>query len=189
MAGKIETAYVLAGGLSRRMGTNKLSLIIDGVSLLERTTTKCAASFEQVKLVAPEVGDLAELGYPVILDSPSALGPMAGIIAALEDCQAESCFVTAADLFDLRAEVVALLVSQYRGQQYLGLKEPLGIQPLCGIYHRSALTVLHARASQGEFGMVDALKQMATDSIALPPGLWRNINCPEDLAAVEAYGG
>jgi molybdopterin-guanine dinucleotide biosynthesis protein A len=189
MAGNIEIAYVLAGGRSRRMGTNKLSLVIDGVSLLERTTTKCAASFEQVKLVAPEVGDLAELGYPVILDSPSALGPMAGVIAALEDCQAESCFVTAADLFDLRTEVVELLVSQYSGRQYFGLKERRGTQPLCGIYHKSALAVFCARAAKGQFGMTDALNEMDTDAVALPPGLWRNINCPEDLAAVEGYDG
>jgi len=154
-----------------------------------RKTAKCAASFDQVKLVAPKVGKLSELGYPVVLDSPRAAGPMAGVIAAIEDCRSENCFVTAADLFDLRAEVVALLVSQYRGQQYFGLKEPLGIQPLCGIYHKSALTVLRARADQGQFGMADALKQMDTDSIALPPGQWRNINYPEDLVAVEGYHG
>jgi molybdopterin-guanine dinucleotide biosynthesis protein A len=189
MAGNIEIAYVLAGGRSRRMGTNKLSLVIDGVSLLERTTSRCAASFEQVKLVAPEVGNLAELGYPVILDSPRALGPMAGIIAALEDCQAEICFVTAADLFDLRTEVVELLVSQYSGRQYFGLKERRGIQPLCGIYHKSALTVLRARAAKGQFGMTDALHEMDTEAVALPPGRWRNINGPEDLVAVEGYDG
>ncbi|MBU8933506.1 MAG: molybdenum cofactor guanylyltransferase [candidate division Zixibacteria bacterium] len=187
MAGRIEIAYVLAGGRSSRIGTDKLSLIIDGVTLLEHTTTKCAAVLDQVKLVAPKVGKLSELSFPVVLDSPSAAGPMAGVIAAVEDCRAESCFVTAADLFDLRAEVIALLVSQYRGQQYFGLMEPLGIQPLCGIYHKSALTVLYARANQGRFGMTDAVRQMDTDSIVLPQDQWRNINTPEDLASVRDY--
>jgi molybdopterin-guanine dinucleotide biosynthesis protein A len=188
MAERIKIAYVLAGGHSRRMGVDKLSLIVNGVSLLEHVTTKCAATIGQVKLVAPKIGRLSELGYPIVPDSPRAEGPMAGVIAALEDCQWENCFVTAADLFDLRAEVIALLVSQYRGQQYFGLEEPKGIQPLCGIYHKSALTILCARAGQGQFGMTDALKRMDTDSITLPPGKWRNINCPEDLVALEGYG-
>ncbi len=182
-------AYVMAGGKSRRMGTNKLSLRINGISLLERTAAKCAAAFDEVKLVAPGVDGLSDLGYPVVLDSSQASGPMAGVIAALENCSAESCFVTAADLLDLSADVIALLVSQYRGQQYFGLQEQAGIQPLCGIYHKSALGLLHARAGKGQFGMIDALNEMDIDAVALPKGQWRNINCPEDLAAVEGYDG
>jgi molybdopterin-guanine dinucleotide biosynthesis protein A len=157
--------------------------------LLERTIATCAVSFDRVKVVAPEAGKVSELGYPVVLDSPRASGPMAGVIAALEDCSTDTCFVTAADLLDLRTEVIQLLVSQYRGQQYFGLKEHAGIQPLCGIYHKSALKVLHARAGDELFGMNDALKQMSSASIVVPPGSWRNINCPDDLIAVEGYDG
>jgi molybdopterin-guanine dinucleotide biosynthesis protein A len=189
MAEMIDTAYVLAGGQSRRMGTDKLSLAFDGVSLLERTVSRCAASFDQVKLVAPQVGTLADWGRTVVLDSPEASGPMAGVIAALEDCCAEACFVTAADLFDLRTDVIELLISRYQGEQYLGIGEPEGIQPLCGIYNKSALPVFRARASEGRFGMKDALEYMAADSVALPPGRWRNLNCPDDLATLEGYNG
>ena len=189
MAERIEIAYVLAGGQSRRMGTDKLSLMIDGKSLLERTITKCAASFERVKLVAPRMGKLAGLGYPVVLDSPTAAGPMAGVIAALEDCPADNCFVTAADLFDLSPDIIELLVSQYSGQTFFGVEEQRGLQPLCGIYHKSALAVLSARADRGQFGMVDALQEMDTGSVTLPPGQWRNLNCPEDLATLEGYHG
>jgi molybdopterin-guanine dinucleotide biosynthesis protein A len=189
MAERNKIAYVLAGGQSRRLGTDKLSLIIDGMSLLERTTAKCAASFDQVRLVAPKVGSLSELGYPVVQDSSRASGPMAGVIAALEDCSTDTCFVTAADLLDLRTEVIMLLVSRYRGQQYFGLREQRSVQPLCGIYQNSALAVLCARAGQGQFGMAAALKEMDTDTVALPPGRWRNINWPEDLSALEGCSG
>jgi molybdopterin-guanine dinucleotide biosynthesis protein A len=189
MTEKTEIAYVLAGGKSRRMGSNKLSLIIDGMSMLERTIATCAASFDRIKLVAPVVGALAGLDYTVVQDSPGAAGPMAGVIAALEDCPMDSCFVTAADLIDLRTEVIELLVSQYQGQQFFGLKEQRGIQPLCGIYHVSAVDVFRVRARRGQFGMIDALQELNTGSIALPLSQWRNINCPEDLTSVEGFGG
>ena len=189
MAEKTKIAYVLAGGQSRRMGTNKLSLVIDGISLLEHTARKCAACFDQVKLVAPQSDNLLHLGYPVVLDSLEAFGPMAGVIAALECCPNQTCFVTAADLYDLGVEIIASLTSQYRGQQFFGLRERMGIQPLCGIYHKSALSVLLKKAKCGEYGMADALSEMDIETISLPPGQWRNLNRPEDLAAVEGYNG
>ncbi|MEE8577090.1 MAG: molybdenum cofactor guanylyltransferase [candidate division Zixibacteria bacterium] len=182
-------AYVLAGGQSRRMGRDKLSLIIDGMSLLDRTVTTCSTSFEQVMLVAPKPGKLSGLGYPVVLDSPIASGPMAGVIAALEDCSDDCCFLTAADLFDLSSAGIDLIVSRYQGQDFLGFEESRGIQPLCGIYGKSALAVLRSCAKKGEFKMRSALKQLNVSRLALPPGLWRNINCPEDLKAVDGNNG
>jgi molybdopterin-guanine dinucleotide biosynthesis protein A len=175
-------AYVLAGGGSRRMGTDKLFIEINGQSLLARTAATCEAYFRQVKLVAGQSDKFLSLGYPVVLDSPKARGPVAGVIAALEDCDDDCCFVTAADLIDLRADVIASLITQYRGQQYLGLIEPRGLQPLCGVYHKSSLGVFYRCAQDGEFRVAEALNRLDHDGIALPSGRWRNINSREDLA-------
>lgn len=175
-------AYVLVGGSSRRMGVDKLFLKIDGQSLLERTIATCEACFKQVKLVAGQSVKFSSLGFTVVLDSPRARGPMAGVIAALEDCDTDSCFVTAADLFDLSAEVIASLVTQYHGQQYLGLIETDGLQPLCGLYHKSSLEVFYRCAQNGEFCMAEAMKALNHSGIVLPTGQWRNINYREDLA-------
>jgi molybdopterin-guanine dinucleotide biosynthesis protein A len=113
---------------------------------------------------------------------------MAGVIAALEDCETDSCFLTAADLFDLSAEVIASLVAQYRGQQYLGVIESNGLQPLCGIYHTSSLGAFYRCAQNGEYRMAEALNELNFGGVALPSGQWRNINSPEDLA-VEGLNG
>jgi molybdopterin-guanine dinucleotide biosynthesis protein A len=182
MVTKNLVAYVLAGGSSRRMGVDKLFLQIDGQSLLERTLATCEAYFQQVKLVAGQSAKFSSLDYPVVLDSPRARGPMAGVIAALEDCGTDVCFVTAADLFDLSAEVIASLVAQYRGQQYFGLIETNRLQPLCGIYHKSSLNVFYRCAQNREFRMAEALKILNHSGIILPTGQWRNINYREDLA-------
>jgi molybdopterin-guanine dinucleotide biosynthesis protein A len=106
---------------------------------------------------------------------------MAGVIAALEDCKTDYCFVTAADLADLSTEIITLLVDMYNNQQYLGLRESGGVQPLCGIYHKSALDVFYNRAQKADFGMTRAVKAMNHKGVILPAGQWRNINCPEDL--------
>lgn len=175
-------AYVLAGGSSHRMKVDKLSLQIGGQSLLERTIATCEACFGQVKLVAGQSDRFSSLDYTVVPDSPRARGPMAGVIAALEDCETDSCFLTAADLFDLSTEVIESLVAQYRGQQYLGVMESNGLQPLCGIYHKSSLGVFYQCAQNDEYSMAGALNALNSDGVALPSGQWRNINSPEDLA-------
>jgi len=175
-------AYVLAGGSSRRMGVDKLFLRIDGQSLLERTMATCEACFKQVKLVSGQSPKFSSLDYAVVLDSPKARGPMAGVIAALEDCNTDSCFVTAADLFDLSIEVITLLINQYHDQHYLGLIETNGLQPLCGIYHKSSLDVLYRCAQNGEYCLAAAMKELNHSGIVLPTDQWRNINYREDLA-------
>jgi len=163
------------------MGVDKLFLQINGRSLLEHTIAVCETSFHPVKLVSGKADKFSLLEYPIVIDSPKACGPMAGVIAALEDCEADYCFVTAADLFDLRAEVITLLIDQYKGQQYLGMLEPDGIQPLCGIYHKSALEAFYQFAQKGEFSMKKAVAALNHEAVALPAGTWRNINSPEDL--------
>jgi molybdopterin-guanine dinucleotide biosynthesis protein A len=175
-------AYVLAGGSSQRMRADKLLLRIDGQSLLERTIATCESCFRQVKLVAGQSDRFSSLDYTVVPDSPRARGPMAGVIAALEDCETGSCFLTAADLFDLSAEVIESLVARYSGQQYLGVMETRGLQPLCGIYHKSSLGAFYRCAQDGEYRIAEALSSLDSDGVALPSGDWRNINSPEDLA-------
>ncbi len=181
MVGKEITAYILAGGSSRRMGADKLFLQIQGRSLLERTIAACDSRFSVVKLVSGPSDKFSLLDYPVVVDSPVARGPMAGVIAALEDSDRDNCFVTAADLFDLRTEIIDTLISRYTGQQYFGLRETRGIQPLCGIYHTSALDILYEFAQRGEFSMTKLVQALAHDIIDLPAGRWRNLNSPEDL--------
>jgi molybdopterin-guanine dinucleotide biosynthesis protein A len=188
MNGTNLIAYVLAGGGSRRMGTDKLFLQIDGRSLLERTVATCKACFTQVKLVAGQAAGFSMLECPVVLDSPRARGPMAGVIAALEDCETDCCFVTAADLFDLSVEVIESLIAHYRGQQYLGVNESRGLQPLCGIYHKSSLDVFYRCAQRDEYRMAAVVTALNHSGIAVPAGRWRNINTPEDLPIGGAHG-
>ena len=175
------TAYILAGGKSHRMGSDKLFLKLGSQSMLEHAIAACDECFKQVKLVAGKRSRFLALNHNVVLDSPRAQGPMAGVIAALEDCETDICFVTAADLPDLTAEIIRSLVSHYRDQQYLGLIEKNGLQPLCGIYHKSSLDVFYHCAQNDKFCMAEALKSLDHSGIALPAGRWRNINCPEDL--------
>jgi molybdopterin-guanine dinucleotide biosynthesis protein A len=180
-------AYILAGGKSRRLGVNKLHVRVGGQSLLEHTIDTCNTSFEQVKLVAGSRKELSRFGCSVVVDSPLARGPMAGVIAALEDCRSDRCFITAADLPDLTNRLIKSILSQYQDQQYLGVIEPSGLQPLCGIYDLSSLDVLKRAARGGEYSLNRTMQFLNHSGICPPGDRWRNINYPRDLAAGESH--
>lgn len=174
-------AYILAGGMSSRMGRDKLFLPLGGESLLQRIISTCKPHFSPVKIVAKDEGKFASVGCPIVIDNPGAEGPMGGVIAALEDMPGETCFITAADLVDLNSDVISDLLRKYNSQQYLGILEDGGVQPLCGIYHKSALEVLYGQVKIGKFGMTKTVELMNYELILQPRGQWRNINSPHDL--------
>jgi molybdopterin-guanine dinucleotide biosynthesis protein A len=185
----INRSYILAGGQSQRLGQDKLFVDCDGTSLLGRTIQTCRSLFPEVKLVAKRADKLEKLGCEVVLDWPQADGPLAGVVAALEDCSQESCFVTAADLYDLDSEIVERLIESYNGEQYFGLQEAGGGQPLCGIYHRSALTHLVSCGQAGVWRMKEIVSGLDHGMLPIDRGQWRNINIPSDLDSIGASNG
>ncbi len=180
----IGTAYILAGGLSRRMGEDKLFLQMGQTTLLARGIKTCRELFETVKIAGGTAEKFESFNCNVVVDFPGAKGPMAGIIAALQDCKEDSCFIVAADLCDLNGDIVRKLINGYNGQPYCGLLEPNGIQPLCGIYNKSALPHLLDKAKSGQFGLRIALSEMAYQGIGIELDIWRNINRLSDLKLI-----
>ncbi|MDH3890006.1 MAG: molybdenum cofactor guanylyltransferase [candidate division Zixibacteria bacterium] len=185
----IDTVYILAGGQSRRMGQDKLLMECDGLSFLSRTVQTCRPVFSEVKLVAKQPGKFGQFENEIIYDWPHADGPLAGVVAALEDCRQECCFVTAADLYDLDSEIFGRLIKSYHGEQYFGLLETNGIQPLCGIYHRSALPYLVSQGRAGERCMRKIIAGLDHDMLPVDRRQWRNINRPGDLMAIGDNNG
>lgn len=182
MTPKVTTAYILAGGQSRRMGRDKLLLPIGDRTLLEHTLATCREIFDNVKLVARETEKFAGFECDVLIDRDNVSGPMAGLLAALDDCRQDSFFVTAADLVDLSADLIRALLAAYDSQQYFGLGEKSGIQPLCGIYATSSRLILERMAAAGNFRMTEAVMQMQHGCLMAAPEQWRNLNRPEDFA-------
>jgi len=177
---RIENVYILAGGESRRMGRDKLFLPFDDGTLLERCISTCRRNFAHTKVVARETRKFRSLEIPVIIDYPGVAGPLAGILAALHDCH-EACFITAADLSDLDSEIISELIENYKGEEFLGLKEKETVQPLCGIYSPASFDKLLKAAGNADYRIYESI--MHLDYRLLPVGrsVWRNINTPQDL--------
>lgn len=99
----MQSAIILAGGRSSRMGQDKALLKLQGKTLLHRAVSLVkAAGINQILISRNEPGFINDL-YP-------GAGPLAGIQSALLHVNAESCLVLPVDTPLLTADLLTLLL-------------------------------------------------------------------------------
>jgi molybdopterin-guanine dinucleotide biosynthesis protein A len=184
-------AFILAGGKSTRMGTDKAFVTIDGVSLLSRALDVARSVTSSVRIV----GDSAKFAAfaPVVEDVFAGCGPLGGIHAALRGSEFDLNLILAVDLPFLSPALLRHLIERARSSASAGVIVPLtahGWQPLCAIYRRQ-FTYIAEKALRERRYKIDTLFEMARAqaiheeelrTAGFSPDLFRNLNTPEDLA-------
>jgi cyclic pyranopterin monophosphate synthase len=105
--------YILAGGLSRRMGSPKPELVLGGRTFLERAVAAARPVFEEVVIVTREPMETIEgtrtLQEPLHDDAASIYG----VEAALRDSAHTRMWILAVDYPLITAEVLRVLADEY----------------------------------------------------------------------------
>ncbi|MGH2722039.1 MAG: molybdenum cofactor guanylyltransferase, partial [Actinomycetota bacterium] len=102
---------VLAGGESRRMGTDKALLEVEGVPLVVRAARALATALGEVVVVTRRPAALAGLGLEVVADDPGPQTPLTGIATALRHAAGRPVLVAACDMPWIEPAFVRALVS------------------------------------------------------------------------------
>src|SRR5512141_2200902 len=136
--------YVLAGGLSRRMGSSKAHLKLGGRTLVERAVATLLVVAEKVFVV----GDVEIEGARIetIPDEPlkaNSRGAIVGLYSALRHAKAEWAGVLACDLPFVTPDLIVRLaaIAEMSGDAACVVPvQPDGrSQPLCGLYRTDCL--------------------------------------------------
>jgi len=183
------SAFVLAGGRSSRMGTDKAFLQFEGRTLLARALDLLRALTPEVRIVGP-AAKFAPYG-PVIEDVYPGRGPLAGIHAALSVSTTELNLILAVDLPFVSEALLRFIVEQARAADAVVTVPRIagGYQPLCAVYRRAFVPLAQAALEAGR-NKIDALFAATTTRILEEPELSRfafsaamfdNLNTPEDL--------
>jgi molybdopterin-guanine dinucleotide biosynthesis protein A len=189
MPGLSRKGFVLAGGLSTRMGPDKALLNLGGHSLLERALAVLQA-------VCPEVGVVGDpekfSGYAdAVVDVYPGCGPLGGIHAALRSSPADLNLMLAVDMPFVSEELLAFLLATAAGCDAVVTvpRTGRGFQPLCAVYRREFADAAEAALKAGKF-KVDAVFASVTVRIVeeaelsaagLSEESFTNLNTPEDL--------
>lgn len=186
---------LLAGGRSRRMGSDKASLVYDesGKSQARKGLDLLGSVCERVYL-SLHSGQARPAGVSsdtsVILDAWNDCGPLGAILSAMDSEPEAAWLVLACDLPLVTSETLANLVARRsRDQPFLAYRSSHdGMpEPLCAIYEPLARPVLHRyrdadmRCPRKILIEEDALLLDASRAEALD-----NANTPEDFQEVRA---
>lgn len=179
---------VLAGGKSRRMGSDKASLVNNGETQLARAVRLLESHLERVYVSSAQdqVDDPLRSAYKNIVDAYDDLGPVAGILSAMDAHPEVSWLVLACDLPEIDATTIRFLVEnasvESHASAYRSVIDELP-EPLCAIYRPSARAVIEQFVGNGFKCPRKMLINSPTCILEQPvPGALHNINSPEDLA-------
>jgi molybdenum cofactor guanylyltransferase len=160
----LSAGFVLAGGASRRMGSNKALLRCSETTLVEHVSNQVRRAAGSVHVV----GDGSKLGgvsLDIIEDLFPGEGPLGGIITALTYTTAEWNLVVACDMPAVSPEWLAQLLhtASATGRDAFVPVSPDGQEhPLCGVYRATALRGLRNAWDAGTRSAIRALGSIQT---------------------------
>jgi molybdopterin-guanine dinucleotide biosynthesis protein A len=178
---------ILAGGKSRRMGRDKALLDHNGQSQLAYVAGVMASCVEKgfVSTRPDQKDDEERAQYEQIVDRYENLGPVAGILSALEEKPGVDWLVVACDLPNVNEQTIRILLEHRGGEQpftafvssYDGLPEPL-----CAIYHSGCEEIVRRFVDEGVNCPRKILIRSETRLLDQPhPEALDNVNTPDDL--------
>jgi molybdopterin-guanine dinucleotide biosynthesis protein A len=194
MADRSLYGLVLAGGRSLRMGTDKALLVNAGESQLARAMRLLDGLLERsfVSTSEAQKDEPERASFPQILDRYADLGPVAGILSAMDAHPEVDWLVVACDLPNLSVAVLERLIAEDTASPFTAYRSVHnGLpEPLCAIYRRESRSLLDAFVGDGvkcprkmminsDTRLLDQVDAHALD----------NVNTPDDLESSVLVSG
>ena len=155
-----SSGIILAGGLSRRLGSDKAALPIDGQTLLARTVRILASVVDEVLVIgrsqAPDLDPRVRLAP----DDVPGLGPLGGMLTGLRRVRSPYTLIVACDLPFLRASILRHLLTLAPAYQAVIPLVDGRSQPLHAVYARDVQHTIAARLAANELSVESLLREL-----------------------------
>ena len=186
------TVAILAGGRSKRMGSDKALLTIEGIPLLQRVINAAHLLADARIIISNSPATHSSFLWPLFPDRFPDAGPLGGLATALHHATTSHLLLLACDMPNLRQPLLQYLVDQPRASHGVIIPEDeKGLQPLCAVYSRSVLPLAEGAIEQGRLsirtfiGKINACildkEKWAAHSGSHDP--FANYNTPEEYRA------
>jgi molybdopterin-guanine dinucleotide biosynthesis protein A len=180
---------VLAGGQSRRMGSDKARLPAGTTTMVERIIDRLSPVVDQVIVAGGSFPDLDAVHR--VADGRRGAGPLTGIAAGLRAMRGAVGWVVACDLPDVEPQVGELLFSLALGVDAVVPRPFDRPEALCAVYQRDLVPRIDALLDAGEHRVRTLLEASrvhyvgAEELRAVDPELrsLRNLNTPQEYQA------
>jgi molybdopterin-guanine dinucleotide biosynthesis protein A len=187
----MAAAFIIAGGKSTRMGTDKALLKLDGRTLLERALASGRAVHPNPVIIGP--AEKFSAYAPVIEDIFPGQGPLAAIHAGLRSSTEDLNLMLAVDMLFVTPALLNYLCARAAASDATVTVPRVNgrWQPLCAVYRREFMAPAERALRAGRnkidalFGEVPTLAPEEDELLAqgFTAGQFRNVNTLADLEA------
>ena len=179
-------ALLLAGGQSRRFGSDKAAAEVDGEAMIRRVYRAAAPHVDTVLVAVDHAERRYDLPGPAayVVDAVPNAGPLAGLVAGLRAADAPWLLALACDLPFLTPDALVPLLRAPRGacEAVVAVDGSERLQPLCALYQVDAIRPVAERyLEEGRRALHALLDVLTVETVALSDEVLRNVNAPSDL--------
>ncbi len=185
MNGSLD-AYILAGGKSSRMGSDKGMLQLHDQALIEYVIQHLRPVFSNIFIVS-ENKNYEKYGLPLVQDVVKNCGPAGGIDAALHHTHSASIFIISCDMPFADSASIEKLISLHQDNEITLVKNESQIEPMFTIIP-AACRIRWRELIQNGIYKLSELFSAFTITFAegreftkLNPHLFNNVNTPQEL--------
>lgn len=187
-----DSALILAGGKSTRMGYDKKRLALDGVRVMDSLISGLGSLFKEVLVSSNE--PFAHENVVVVYDELGA-GPLAGIYQGLKHCRSDYLYVIACDMPFISAEYIRYvrdLVIAARADVCIACGHNGFYEPFNAFYSKRCMGPIHDALIQQEYKIRPVLDKLNLYMVEpwiveqyAARDMFFNINRQEDLKRAE----
>lgn len=187
-----RNGYILAGGNSSRMGTDKGLLILKDKKIVEYVIENLKPCVDQIFIVSSN--ELYEqFNLPMVPDLMMGKGPAVGIFSALEHSTVNQNFVISCDTPFIASDHIFRILKLAKDHE-ICIPELNGLwEPMVGMYAKSICEKWKQGMLNREFKLQRLIEQFdyklvdAKVDLEANENVFLNINSPGDLLMAEKY--
>jgi molybdopterin-guanine dinucleotide biosynthesis protein A len=170
------------------MGRDKALLPWGGTDLLGHTLARLSRVTGEVRILAGSRPRYAGRGVAVVTDRAPDLGPMAGLLAALEAAHGRPVLMLGVDLPLVPTALLERLLVLTGAADAAVPVSPRGPEPLCAVYGPACLRPVHSAVAHGDLRMTEFLSELRVHEVGPaelvpfgdPAEVFLNVNSPAD---------
>lgn len=180
------TGVILAGGKSRRFGTNKALSIFQKEHLIERLVRSIRDVTHELVLVTNEPDEYAFLGLRMVGDIMPDCGSLGGIYTGLNAMTTSHGIFVACDMPFVRASFLTYILTFIDAHDVIVPLSNNGLEPLCAVYGKACISPIETNLQAGRLKIISFFDQVrvrtvtAEETPLFDPHMLFNVNTRED---------
>jgi molybdenum cofactor guanylyltransferase len=187
-----HAAFILAGGKSSRMGSDKGLMPFRGKPMVLIVAEVLSGSFESIRIISNSDA-YTKFGLEVIPDDIPGIGPIGGIVTGLKKSATEWSFFAACDMPLITTDLIKNLTDQIDNQNTSACDAILflngnRIEPVFGLYHRRALVKFEEMIAGNNLRLQDIRDRMNVCLVDLPVSLAGSLKSMNSRHELDEYG-